>query len=509
MLRAYSRRIIDTINRCGEINTFIPALAYTFAENPVEIDVAHEERFAGESKYSLYGLIRLNFDLVTGFSVVPLQWLSFTGIVLAALSAALFLLLVVRRFVLGAEVQGVFTLFAITFFMLGVIVFALGLLGEYIGRIYQQVRARPRYLVQTVLEGEDGGLASGPESAARLNDTTLPAPARARAVVFAYHNVGVRCLQVLLARGVDVALVVTHQDQPGETIWFDSVAALAARHGIPVIMPQQPDGADLASAVREAAPDFIFSFYYRYMLPAAVLELAPRGAFNMHGSLLPKYRGRVPVNWAVLNGETETGATLHEMAAKPDAGAIIGQTAVPILPDDTAVQVFEKVTVAAEQTLARVLPKLLDGNAPRLPNSLAAGSYYGARGPEDGRIDWRQPAQQVYNLVRAVAPPYPGAFTYAADAPDAAAGDAGRGGQQFVVARARLATSGEYSGNLPLGLQVVDNAVFGVCGDGRALFIEELRERHGDAGSGEPAGPGAIVEPAELARRVRPPHLSA
>ncbi len=156
MLRAYSRQIIDTINRCGEVNTFIPALGYTFAQNPIEVEVAHEERFAGESKYSLYSLIRLNFDLVTGFSVVPLQWLSFIGVIMSMGSAGLFLLLVIRRFVIGAEVQGVFTLFAITFFMLGVIIFALGLLGEYIGRIYQQVRARPRYLVQTVLEAREG-----------------------------------------------------------------------------------------------------------------------------------------------------------------------------------------------------------------------------------------------------------------------------------------------------------------------------------------------------------------
>jgi undecaprenyl-phosphate 4-deoxy-4-formamido-L-arabinose transferase len=159
MLRAYSREIINTINQCGEVNTFIPALAYTFAQNPVEVEVAHEERFAGESKYSLYSLIRLNFDLVTGFSVVPLQWLSFIGVILSMGSAGLFLLLVIRRFAIGAEVQGVFTLFAITFFMLGVIIFALGLLGEYIGRIYQQVRARPRYLVQTVLEAREGDTA--------------------------------------------------------------------------------------------------------------------------------------------------------------------------------------------------------------------------------------------------------------------------------------------------------------------------------------------------------------
>jgi methionyl-tRNA formyltransferase len=289
-----------------------------------------------------------------------------------------------------------------------------------------------------------------------------------RAVVFAYHNVGVRCLQVLLARGVDVVLVVTHDDNPNENIWFDSVAELAAEHGIPTIKPADPKSAALRDAVRGAQPDFIFSFYYRHMLGVDLLALAPRGAYNMHGSLLPKYRGRVPTNWAVLNGETETGATLHEMAAKPDAGAILAQTPVPILPDDTAAQVFDKVTVAAEQTLWRVLPALLKGEAPHLPNDLAHGSYYGGRKPEDGRIDWSQPAQQVYNLIRAVAPPYPGAFTDVGDA-------------RFVVARARLASPGDAHAaalaDLPPGLHVSDNAFLGVCGDGRSVAISELRHQ--------------------------------
>ena len=288
-----------------------------------------------------------------------------------------------------------------------------------------------------------------------------------RAVVFAYHNVGVRCLQVLLARGVDVALVVTHEDSPTENIWFGSVAALAAEHGIPVITPADPREPALRDAVAAARPDFIFSFYYRHMLPLALLALAPRGAYNMHGSLLPKYRGRVPTNWAVLNGETETGATLHEMAEKPDAGALIGQTAVPILPDNTAAQVFDKVTVAAEQTLWRVLPALLAGEAPHLPNDLSQGSYYGGRKPEDGRIDWSQSAAHVYNLIRAVAPPYPGAFT-------------DLNGSRFVVAQARLAAPGSpaarAAADLPPGLHVSDNALFGVCGNSRAVSILELRQ---------------------------------
>jgi undecaprenyl-phosphate 4-deoxy-4-formamido-L-arabinose transferase len=152
MLRGYSRRIVDLVRQCDESNTFIPALAYTFASNPTEITVKHEERFAGESKYSLYQLIRLNFDLVTGFSVMPLQIFSILGMLLAMAAGSLFIYLLVRRFVLGAEVEGVFTLFALTFFLIGVMLFGLGLLGEYIGRIYQQVRERPRYVVQTILE---------------------------------------------------------------------------------------------------------------------------------------------------------------------------------------------------------------------------------------------------------------------------------------------------------------------------------------------------------------------
>ncbi|MBK4736824.1 formyltransferase [Noviherbaspirillum pedocola] len=281
-----------------------------------------------------------------------------------------------------------------------------------------------------------------------------------RAVVFAYHNVGVRCLKVLAARGIDVALVVTHQDNPAETIWFESVAALCEESGIPFITPADPSAPEVMAQVAAARPDFIFSFYYRHMLPVTLLEMAPRGAYNLHGSLLPKYRGRVPVNWAVLHGETETGATLHEMTAKPDAGAIIGQTMVPILPDDTAFEVFGKLTVAAEQTLWSALPGLIDGTAPRMPNELAKGSYFGGRKPEDGRIDWSQPAQAVYNLHRAVAPPYPGAWTVV-------------NGRTVVIGRARLAR-GRF--DAAPGLSLIDGQLYGVCGDGGALRISELLE---------------------------------
>ena len=278
-----------------------------------------------------------------------------------------------------------------------------------------------------------------------------------RAVVFAYHNVGVRCIKVLLAGGVDIALVVTHEDSPTENLWFESVASLCQAEGIPYITPSDARAPELLAQVQAAAPDMLFSFYYRHMLPASILEVAP--AYNMHGSLLPQFRGRAPVNWAVLHGATETGATLHAMTVKPDAGAIVAQTAVPILPDDTAFEVFGKVTVAAEQTLWGVLPALLDGSAPRLPNDLSQGGYFGGRKPADGRIDWRQPAQQVYNLHRAVAQPYPGAFTEL-------------NGISYVIQQARLGKQAAVA--LPPGLAVLDGAIVGVCGDGRLLAISSL-----------------------------------
>ncbi len=278
-----------------------------------------------------------------------------------------------------------------------------------------------------------------------------------KAVVFAYHNVGVRCLKVLLAQGVDVTLVVTHEDNPNETIWFDSVARTAGEYGLPVVTPADANAPELLARLAALRPDFLFSFYYRQMLKPALLDLARRGAYNMHGSLLPKYRGRVPVNWAVLHGETQTGATLHRMVEKPDAGEIVAQQAVPILPDDTAREVFDKVTLAAEMCLLEVLPALIAGTAQHRPMDLAAGSYFGGRKPEEGRIDWSKPAQEIHNLVRAVAPPYPGAFC---DTP---------AGRLRVL---RTICGHERADDIPgSGLFAAGNTLFARCGDGRALRI--------------------------------------
>lgn len=233
----------------------------------------------------------------------------------------------------------------------------------------------------------------------------------ASAVVFAYHNVGVRCLATLLAHHVDVRLVVTHEADQQENIWFDSVAGLAALHHIPTITPASPNTPEIIAQIQACQPDYIFSFYYRHMLGKELLAIPTRGAYNMHGSLLPKYRGRAPVNWAVLMGEAQTGVSLHQMVEKPDAGAIVAQQAVPILPNDISHEVFHKVTCAAEICLNQILPELLGGKARHVPLDLRAGNYCGRRTPEDGRIPWDKSTWQIHNLIRAVAPPYPGAFS--------------------------------------------------------------------------------------------------
>jgi methionyl-tRNA formyltransferase len=231
-----------------------------------------------------------------------------------------------------------------------------------------------------------------------------------RAVVFANHDVGVRCLGVLLAGGVNVPLVVTHDDEPSEAMAFASVVETALARGLEVALPEDATDPSFIRRIEAIAPDFIFSFYYRQMLPATILAAASRGALNIHGSLLPRYRGRAPVNWAVIRGEARTGATLHYMTEKPDAGDIVDQEAVPILPDDRAFDVFRKIAVVAELVLWRSLPALIDGRAQRIAQAPQEASYFGRRRPEDGRIDWSSSAKAIHDLVRGVAPPYPGAF---------------------------------------------------------------------------------------------------
>jgi methionyl-tRNA formyltransferase len=250
-----------------------------------------------------------------------------------------------------------------------------------------------------------------------------------------------------------VPLVVTHQDDPGETRWYGSLFDFSKKKNLRVLA--DPSLETLEREIR--SPDLIFSFYYRSMLPMSLLGKAKLGAFNLHGSLLPKFRGRAPLNWAILKGETETGVTLHEMVAKPDAGRIVEQQAVAIGPDETALEVFHKMTDAAAAVLRRSIGDLASGRAKFRPNDLSRGSYFGRRRPEDGRIDWSKSAKEIHDLVRAVAPPFPGAFT-----------------DRMKVNRTAL--TGKSHTRTTLGPYEERGEWFAACGDGKVLRLLEVQK---------------------------------
>ncbi|BEO75526.1 bifunctional UDP-4-amino-4-deoxy-L-arabinose formyltransferase/UDP-glucuronic acid oxidase ArnA [Serratia marcescens] len=233
-----------------------------------------------------------------------------------------------------------------------------------------------------------------------------------KAIVFAYHDIGCAGLKALTEAGYDVQAVFTHTDDPGENNFFSSVARLGAELDLPVYAPEDVNHPLWVDRIRALQPDVIFSFYYRHMLSDEILSLAPQGGFNLHGSLLPRYRGRAPVNWALVNGETETGATLHKMVKRPDAGDIVGQQKVTIADSDTALTLHKKVLEAAQIVLKEQLPKLKNGTATFTRQDESQASYFGRRTPADGEILWHKSAKEINNLVRAVTEPYPGAFSY-------------------------------------------------------------------------------------------------
>jgi methionyl-tRNA formyltransferase len=305
-----------------------------------------------------------------------------------------------------------------------------------------------------------------------------------RAVVFAYSEVGVRCLEVLLAQGIEIPLLFTHADDPGEAHWFGSVRLLAEKHHLRVATPEDPNTAEWLAAGRAAEPDFLFSFYYRYLLKGGWLAIPARGALNMHGSLLPKYRGRAPVHWAILKGETETGASLHYMLEKPDAGALVDQQSVTVAENDTALDVSMKVADAAQRVLARTLPRLIAGTAAARPLDLKQGSYFGRRRPEDGRIDWGQGARAIHDLVRAVAPPFPGAFTDV-------------NGCRLVVLETRVDSAPARFASRSPCLYREDGGWYADCIDGRRLRILRL-EADGRAAAPDSPPPSLANLPVRL-----------
>lgn len=235
--------------------------------------------------------------------------------------------------------------------------------------------------------------------------------AKPRILFFGYSEVGYECLSLLLERGDNVVALITHADNPHEKIWFKTPAVAAKEKGVPVFTPESVNNPEWREKIAALKPDLILSVYYRNMIGTKILDLPPLGAWNMHGSLLPGYRGRAPINWAVLHGEPRLGMTLHRMMKSADAGAIVDQEGVEIGPRDTAEQAFRKVMPCARRVLARQIDALLAGTVKETPQDESKVTYFGGRKPEDGRINWSQTSKQIFNLIRAVTDPYPGAFT--------------------------------------------------------------------------------------------------
>jgi methionyl-tRNA formyltransferase len=303
---------------------------------------------------------------------------------------------------------------------------------------------------------------------APASGSAAPTPLRkARCVVFAYHEVGYACLSELLAMGAPIAALFTHADNPAEEIWWRSCSELACQHGIAVF---ETDGFDAAWQARIAAmqPSILYSFFYRNLLPAALLHIAPLGSFNLHTSLLPKYRGRSPVNWMIINGEREAGVTLHHMIARADAGDIVAQRAVEIAEDDTALTLYHKLVPLGASIIREYHPLIVAGPAPRRVQDLSMGSYFGRRRPEDGRIDWNWPARRIFNLVRGVTHPYPGAFCFV-------------GGRKLTIWQARVVCDEGKRGESGRIIRSIGDAVEVAAGEGSILILRGQLEGGAEA----------------------------
>lgn len=232
-----------------------------------------------------------------------------------------------------------------------------------------------------------------------------------RVVCLAYHLIGYEGLDFMIEEsGDEVVAVFTHEDTPGEEIWWPSVTELARTKGIPVFAPENINESQWVQRIAALRPDFVLSFWYRNLIKRPILDIPVHGALNLHGSLLPKYRGRAPVNWVLVNGEQQTGVTLHYMVERPDAGDIVAQAVVPIDFQDTALDLYRKLARVTREVLRAAWPLLRAGTAPRIPQNESEATYFGRRTPEDGRFYWSWPALRIHNLVRAVTHPYPGAF---------------------------------------------------------------------------------------------------
>lgn len=284
-----------------------------------------------------------------------------------------------------------------------------------------------------------------------------------KTVVFAYHDIGCEAISTLREMGEEICAVFTHEDDPNENVWFGSVKKCSEKLKIPTYMPENPNTPEWIEKIKTMNPDIIFSFYYRELICDDILAIPPKGALNLHGSLLPKYRGRAPVNWVLVNGEKETGLTLHYMIKKPDAGDIVAQKRITITDDDTALTLYRKFVPLTREILLKTIPLLANGAAPRIHQDEKKATTFSGRKPEDGKIDWTRSSEEIYNLVRAVTHPYPGAFTFL------------NGKKIFIWQSKKGGTAKKISGTPGTIISLKPLAIS--CGVGE-LIVEKIQSEH-------------------------------
>ncbi len=464
MFRGYSRSLVDRILADAGAAPFVPALACRAARSFVEVSIPHHERVGGKSKYNWARLLGIAFNFAVGGREAPFHWLSLIGATTAL--GAICMGLVGALLTLGLGLQGsIYLLLAPVLFLLGLLAAAAGLIGVYVQRLYLRRSECPASVPSAATASES-------ESADAGGCTRKPTRVSPRILFCGYREVGHGVLEHLLAIGAPVVAVATHPTAVEEEGLWPSVEELAVRSQIPLLLSGRVRSQAFFRALELLEIDMIVSAYYRRVLPARVLALAHRGAYNLHPSLLPAYRGRAPINWALLRGETRTGVTLHEMVEEPDAGPIVAQVSVAIAPEDDAGTLSRKLAQAAIRLFADTWPALERGDCQPRPQDESRAFRVGRRTPEDGRIDWRAPSEEIRNLVRAVAHPFPGAFW-------------GDGDARVTIWRCALADSSVNSGLAPGTLVTTALGKGFCCGDGGVLVPLEAQFGRGPKLRGE------------------------
>ncbi len=390
MLRGYRRWVIDEIIRSGGKSIYLPTFSTLIGGKFCELEIEYRARKKGRTGYGIRKLTGLYFDMIADISLFPVRFISLLGVLFSVAGFFLGFVILFRRIFIGPEVEGVFTLFAFLFILAGVLLVSVGIIGEYVGRIHREVSKRPRFVVK-----ENTG-----------------SPRQLRMGVFAYSEVGYMCLKKLIDMGENILFVITHKDSKDENIWFNSVSNLAERHGIPVLKPNSVNESKFIELISSVKPNILLCFYYRQVFGKRLLSIPLFGCINMHGSLLPKYRGCAPVNWAIINGEKETGVTLHYMHEKADVGPIIIQRKIKIEENDTGLSLTKKVASVGAVMVDEIVNWLKEGNISSTPQDESIASYYGKRTPDMGKISWYWSNSKIGNYVRALKYPFPGAFFY-------------------------------------------------------------------------------------------------